>query len=187
FEKIVAHLKKKKRRRLWLSLVGGQLEATVVGLVWPLLIFQAVGGYETIGFIKSAAAAASILTVWFMGHWIDRRGKSVLRLGTLVNGFNLLIRSFLMTSLGLFLADASYSITSGLVATPFESAFYEEATKMRKLEFMVERELVLHLSGVIICGLIGLLVTMRVGWFWLFSLGAVGLWLETFILDRKRK
>ncbi len=183
WEKIVSHLRRQERQRVWWSLVGGQLEATVMSLAWPLFIFTVVADYETIGFIKSASAVVAVGIVWSLGRLIDRKAKSVLRFGSIVNSFNLLIRSFLTGSVPLFLADASYGVASGLVATPFEAAFYEEAVKMRKLEFVVEREVVLHASGAVICLLIGFLVWLSVDWFWLFALGAVGLFLQNMIFS----
>ena len=181
--KIITHLKNKKRFKFWLSLSGAQIEAVVLGLVWPLFIFLVVKHYQTLGFIKSGVFLVSIVIVWFLGRWIDKRGKSVMYLGTLVNSFNLLLRSFMMNPLGFFLIDSAYEVVGNFIATPFASAFYEEATKMRKLEFMVERAFVLHLTGVIACLVIGLMVVLSLPWFWIFSLGIVGIMMRNFILS----
>jgi hypothetical protein len=183
FEMIEKHLKRRKKRKFWLSFVGGQLESVVLGLAWTLFIFFAVQNYQTLGLIKSGATLASLVLVWFLGQWIDRRGKSILYLGTLINSFNVLLRPFLTNPFALFLVDSAYGIASDLVITPFDSAFFEEAIKMRKLEFMVEREFVIHLSGMMACLLVGLMFVLGVPWPWIFSLGVVGLLMRNYILS----
>lgn len=182
FTKISRHLARRERRKFWFSFAGGQLEAAVIGLAWPLFIYLTVNNYEILGLIKSAAIFVSIILVWSLGKWIDNKGKSILSLGTVINSFNVLVRPFLSGVFALFLIDSAYSLTSDLVATPFESAFYEEAVKMRKLEFMTEREFVIHFSGMFACLLVGILFYLKAGWFYIFSLAAVGLMLENYIL-----
>jgi hypothetical protein len=186
-KKIVAHLTRKRKSRFWLSFVGSQLEAEVLGLAWPLFIFLVVRNYQTLGLIKSMATLAAIVLVWAVGRAVDRRGKSILRLGTLINSFNVLLRAFLVNPFALFLVDSAYTLTSGLVATPFSSVFYEEAVKMRKLEFMVEREFIIHLSGTLICLFLAFLMFLKVGWFFVFALGAVGILMRNFILSDTSK
>jgi hypothetical protein len=184
-EKISRHLVKKERIKFWLSLAGAELESVVLGLAWPLFIFLAIKNYEVLGLIKSGAALFSVVIVWFLGKWIDRKGKSILHLGTLVNSFNVLLRSFLFNPFAIFLIDSLYDVISNLIVTPFKSAFYEEAIKMRKLEFMVEREFVIHFSGLFICLFLSLVFSLGVAWFWIFSLGVIGLLLRNYILSAK--
>jgi len=183
FGKIVGHLVKKERFKFWLSLAGAELETTILGLAWPLFIYFAVKNYEALGIIKSGAALVSMVLIWFLGQWVDKKGKSILRLGTIINSFNILLRSFITSPFGLFLVDSAHKLTAELVSTPFGSAFYEKAFQMRKLEFMVEREFVLHFSGMVACLLVGLLFVLNVSWFWIFCLGAGGLMAKNYILD----
>lgn len=183
WEKMKGHLRRRKQAKFWLSFVGGELESVVLGLAWPLFIFLAVQNYEVLGLIKSAATLVSIVLVWFLGKWIDRKGKGILHLGTLVNAFNILLRSFLVSPFALFLVDSVYGMTSDLVITPFDSAFYEEAIKMRKLEFIVEREFVIHASGVMVCLVLAVLFLFEIGWFWIFLLAVVGVLMRNYILS----
>lgn len=184
--KICAHLVNPKRRKFWLSLIGTQIESVVLGLGWPLFIFLSVRNYETLGIIKSGVVLVSIVMVFFLGRWIDQRGKSVMFLGTAVNSFNLLLRAFLKLPFSLFLIDSAYEVVGNLIMTPFDTAFYEEAIKMRKLEFMVEREFVIHLTGVIFCLVIGLMVVLKLPWFWIFALGIGGILMRNYILDGEK-
>ncbi|HUW22354.1 MAG TPA: MFS transporter [Candidatus Bathyarchaeia archaeon] len=181
--KITQHMTRRGKTKFWLSFVGGQLEGAVLGLVWPLFIYLVVKNYGTVGLIKSGASIVSVILVWFLGRWIDKKGKAILRLGTMFNSFNVLLRPFLFSPFALFLVDSAYGITSDLVITPFDSAFYEAAVKMRKLEFIVEREFVIHSSATLICLFLGFLFTLKVDWFWIFALAVVGILMQNLILN----
>ncbi|MFC1790420.1 MFS transporter [Patescibacteria group bacterium] len=187
FAKIKSHLLGKKQGNFWLGFVGGEIEAGVLGLAWPLYIFLVVGSYQALGAIKSLATLVSAALVLFLGKWIDKKGKSILYLGTVLNSFNVLLRAFLQNPVGLFFVDSAYGVTSNLVATPFDSAFYERARGMRKLEFMVERELIIHLSGFVVCLLLSLLFAVSVGWFWVFALGIVGILMRSYIIAQEEE
>ncbi|MBN1263635.1 MAG: hypothetical protein JW991_04740 [Candidatus Pacebacteria bacterium] len=187
FKKIKGHLFRKDRSRFWLSFAGGELETAVLGLAWPLFIFLLVESYETLGLIKSLAALVSVALFWFVGRWIDKKGKSILYLGTLINSFNILLRAFLSNPFGLFLVDSVYDFTAGLVTTPFDSAFYEKAREMRRLEFMVEREFIIHFFGMLACLLLSLLFLFEVAWFWIFALGVVGVLMRGLIISQEEE
>ena len=47
--------------------------------------------------------------------------------------------------------------------------------KKRKLEFLILRETTIHASGLMGCLLIWQFIKWGVNWFWIFSIGALGL------------
>ena len=137
WEKIVTHMRNPKRKGIWVSLGGRELRWVVLETVWPLFVFTVVANYQTLGVIKSVASLAGIVSIWSLGRWVDRRGKSVMRLGVILNGLNLLLRPFLQNPLALFLTETAYEVTGSLTSTPFEAAFFEKAARMHKLEWVL--------------------------------------------------
>ena len=167
------------------GLFGAGLEAAVYGIAWPLFIFLAIGSYQNLGVIKSAALFISLLVYYWAGRWVDRKGKGILKIGVVINSLNLLLRPFLRTALPIFLADSTYLTGAILIWTPFEAAFYEKGLG-EKIDYIILRELILHFSGFAACLLLAVLFWLQASWWLIFSLAVLGLWLTTFIIKGEK-
>ena len=183
FGKMLVRFWRPSLRKFWLGLVGEGIEAEVYSVAWYLFIYLTVSSYITLGGIQSVSLLVSILLLWLVGRWIDKKGPEILNWGVVGNVLNWIIRPFLLTGLGIFIADLFYKLLSVFIWTPFQTVTYERAEKMEKLEFFIQREWVGHISG-LGTSLLLVLISKRFGLNWapIFSLAIVGLLMCTLIL-----
>jgi len=162
-------------RRFNLAFFGTGLKDIVLIVFWPIFIYIIVGNYQTVGIIKTASLLVSILLLFWLGKQIDKHGFKSIRYGISINGFIWLVRAFLITPMALFLSDIAYSIGSILLWTPFDALVYQSSLKKRKMEFFIVRQFFIYFGGLVSCLLIWLMLKLGIPFFWIFSLGTVGL------------
>jgi len=169
-------------RKFWLSMVGNGIESQVYGVAWYLYIFLVVSSYTVLGGIQSVSILVSILMLWLVGNWVDKKGPQILNYGVAGNVLNWIIRPFLITGVFIFLSDVIYRFLSIFVWTPFMAVTYKKAKEMHSLEVVVQREWVIHASGFVTSLVMVGFCLLGLGWVAIFSLGIVGLLMCTLIL-----
>lgn len=70
---------------------------------------------------------------------------------------------------------------------PFQASIYETMLERKKLEFLIIREIMIHGAGLVVCLFIWQMIGMKIGWFWIFGLGAAGLSGVSFVLRKENK
>jgi len=187
FQSIKQGLFKRENRSFILAFAGAGFKDVILGVAWPLFIFLIVGRYETVGLIQGLSLFLSVIFLWRLGRWIDKRGIKVLRLGIVLNNVIWLIRAFLVTPAAVIFSNIIYDLGNLLIFTPFDAFFYQCTLAKRKLEFIAIREIAIHSGGLIGCLLVWQLLDRGIGWFWIFSLAVIGLFLVSLILREVRE
>jgi hypothetical protein len=183
FRKIIKRFLRPSLHQFWLGMIGKGIESEIATVAWPLYIFLMVSSYTVLGGIQSVSFLISIITLWLVGKWVDKKGMTILNFGIVGNVLNWLIRPFLISGLLIFLSDLVYKLLSILIWVPFMTITYKKAAAMHKLEFFIQREWSLHLAS----GLTAVVMAFLVGrwhfsWNALFALGISGLLLCTLIV-----
>jgi len=161
----VLFIRNSKEKKLRRAFLGSGLEGAA-NIAWPLFIFSTLGGCQVLGWIKGLSLFLSVLTLTWVGRFIDRKGKGILNWGVGANFFNWLLRIL------------AYSLGGILVGTPFQALVYEKARgRYSPLEVFVARDLLANLGGFLTCLLLAFLVNYRFFWLLAFSLGALGVFL----------
>jgi len=182
FKKMMRRFARPSLRKFWLSMVGNGIESQVYGVAWYLYIFLVVSSYTVLGGIQSVSILVSILMLWLVGNWVDKKGPQILNYGVAGNVLNWIIRPFLITGVFIFLSDVIYRFLSIFIWTPFMAVTYKKAKEMHSLEVVVQREWVIHASGFVTSLVMVGFCLLGLGWVAIFSLGIVGLLMCTLIL-----
>lgn len=173
---------KRKFRPLVVGFTGYILENQVFCVLRPLFIFIALASAAQLGAIESVAILSTILVVWWVGRWVDRKGFGLLKIGAVVNALVLLLLPFLSSSWEFFLHSTIYVLTASLIWTPFDAAMYQLASKRQKLEFFVQREIIIHSAAVLFYLFLILAFGENLNWLLVFAVGSLGLLLSSAIL-----
>lgn len=152
--RIIKDLTGKERRRIWLSLAGSSLETTIAAVFWPLFIFLNVKSVSEAGLIQGLSLFASLALLFWIGRRIDKKGYGLLKWGVLVLSATWFIRVFITSGIGIFASNLASEFGGILLWLPYSAWIYERISKERKTEFLLEREIVLHLSGALLCFLL---------------------------------
>ncbi len=159
----------------------------IYGVAWWVFVYFAVKNYEVVGAISSGVLFLTLIICFWAGKWIDKRGPGVLKWGVMANSINWLIRPFLKTTSLIFTSDFLYRLVTVFIWTPIDAVTYEMAGKKRRLEFLVKREIWIHLGGLLTCFLVWIFLFVRFSWGAIFILGALGLVLSGLILEYRKK
>jgi len=159
----------------WMGFWGAGVKDTILGIAWPLFVFLSLGKYQVLGLVQTATLIVSLLFLWRLGKWIDKKGIKILKIGVWINNFIWIIRAFLINPLAIFISNFIYGLGSLLIFTPFDACVYEKGKKRESLEFLVVREIMLHVGGLIGCAVVYLMLSLKLGWVWIFGLGIWGL------------
>lgn len=162
-------------KRFNLAFFGAGFKDAVLTVFWPIFIYIIVDNYQTVGIIRTASLLVSLILLFWLGREIDKHGFKAIRYGIGINSLIWVIRAFLITPMALFLSDIAYSFGSILLWTPFDAFVYQSSLQKRKLEFFIVREITIHFGGLIGCLLIALMLKLGFGFFYIFSLGSIGL------------
>lgn len=162
-------------QRTFLAFLGAGLGDTVVGILWPIFIFKVVRDYVILGGIVGSTLLISLLFLFGVGRYVDRKGMRPLRVGIFLNSLNWIIRGFLVTPWQIFWSNFCYEIGSILTWVPFDTWVYKKAAKSQTFEFLLKRELVLNFSRIFGLCLLGILLWGKVDWKVIFPyLGVIG-------------
>jgi len=143
-----------------LGFLGHGMENKMSTIAWPLFIFIFILGerYTFLGIISSLALGTAFVSTIFIGKFSDIYRKSVLKIGSVFNAIVWVARSFIVTPLQIFIADAFYGISQTVMHISFDAINYDKANRNRVVKIILEREIYHHL-GVIILLLALILLT----------------------------
>lgn len=164
-----------KNRGFITGFIGVGLHDVVDGVAWPLFIYIVIGNIELIGLIQTGALIIGLVLLWWLGRRIDKKGAGILRWGAVINGLVWLVRSFIITPLGVFISNVAYGLGNLLWLTPFDTLMYEAARTTRRLEFFIIREITIHSGSFLACCLVWKLLKWGFGWFWVFGVALISL------------
>jgi len=172
----------KRLRPVAIGLSGFVLEGQIFAIFRPLFIFLALASITKLGAIESIALLCGIAITWWAGSWVDKKGFGLMKIGVAANFFALLLLPFLSLSWEFFLFTTIYILIAALVWTPFDAAMYQFASKRRKLEFFVQREIIVHSVSAVFFGLLWVVFGNNLNWLVIFGIGSFSLLLSLAIL-----
>lgn len=174
-------------KKFWIGTIGEGFEQQICAIVWPLYIFITVSSYVILGGIQSVSILISILLIWLVGNWIDKKGVRIMNYGIAGNIFNWVIRSLLVSGTFIFLSDLIYRFFTILIWTPYMAVFYKKSSLKNSLEFIVQRSIVHYFSCSVVMFIAAIMSLLGLSWFAYFSLAIIGLILWSFMVTPQLK
>ncbi|MFZ5424970.1 MAG: MFS transporter [Patescibacteria group bacterium] len=175
-----------KFKKTTIAYFGQGMDALVYEVFWPILLFVVLKNFIAIGSLKSVTMLISIISTLIVGKYLDKHGPKVIHaIGAFINGTLYLPRIFLTTPLALYVIDTADRLNAPMFGIPLTTLSYEKAKKSGTSNFMIYREIVIHLS-LAITALVGFLTILSLeSWKWIFALAAIGSYLTYYItLDK---
>jgi YQGE family putative transporter len=120
---------RKENRPLLVANIGNGMQEAVGIIIWPIFIFQILkGNYLSVGFISSATIIVLIVLRFIIGNLGDSLGeKKVMKVGSIIYTTGWIVKIFVETSLGIFLADTYHKLGKVVNRMPFDVTIYEQA------------------------------------------------------------
>ena len=144
--------------------MGSGAEYGAALVVWPLFIFLIVGTYISLGIITSIATFISLLTVYIVGRMCDCfNRRSLLKFGSVAHSVVWFFKAIVSTGPQIVLVNSLSGITNTFKEIPYNTMVYDKASKKNTVEFIVMREVALHVGKILFFALIMLLVVLARG------------------------
>lgn len=165
-----------KNRKMVLANMANGAENTVGIVIWPIFIWQLLGGnYFAVGSISSLIVLATILLQLFSGKYTDEINKrKLIHWGSIFYAIGWLVKIFVFTSFQIFLAGTYHSFAQIFKDNSFDTLNYEimadhghyvdEYTVLKEMAVQLGRSLMLAFALVLI---------LFVGLNWVFLLAAL--------------
>lgn len=177
----VAEWFKKDRRHLLVASVGEGLDGFVIGFFWPVFVFVAVGSFELLGGLTSAALLLSLLATFFASRVFDKKralggseDEKIYWSATWFLALSRLMRALFGGLMGLFGVDLVGKVISPYYWVPFGGYLYSAGKKDGGLRFYVAREVFYSLAIVVGAVLVWLMAGFGWRWWGIFGTSAVG-------------
>lgn len=185
FNHVLRGLVSPKYRGDLLAFWGVALESIVLAIFWPIFVYKIIISFQVIGIISSLGLLLSMAILFWAGKRVNKDGSKIYRVGVMGNSFNWLIRILLNSGWQIFLADFFYNLGSALLWTPFDTMVYKKAAETDPFEFLIKRQFALHTGGIMAVLLVWLVWSFIPNWFVVFCLGALGICLTSFMINKQ--
>jgi len=186
FKEMVEWLKEARFRKASFSFVGRYIYDAMSSVVWPVYVFLVVGDLERTGLIFSLVMIVSVMAVVVAGKVFDKsHSKGVFAVGSVVTAIFWLVRATLSTFGQILVVDGIDKVNSAFYWLPYNAFMYLRAKGKQAFSFMVYREFFISLGGAVFWGLLLLMVQYEWRWYVIFGVGAVGVMMSQFILERE--
>jgi len=172
----------KRLRPVAIGLSGSVLEGQIFAIFRPLFIFLTLANVTKLGAIESVALLCGIAITWWAGSRVDKKGFGLMKIGVAANFFAFLLLPFLSLAWEFFIFTTIYVLIAALIWTPFDAAMYQFASQRRKLEFFVQREIIIHGASAAFFGLVWIVFGNNLNWLVIFGLGSLSLLVSLSIL-----
>lgn len=182
--KLLPGITSRQNRPVMLSLIGQAFESQIYLVLRPVFVYLAVASTTQLGTIESVALLATVVVTLWAGKRVDQKGMGLMKIAAVTNALILMLLPFLTNPWEFFLHNTAYLLVSVLIWTPMGAGIYRFATGRRRLEFFIQREMVLHLAAGLVHGLLILLFGFQIVWYPVFALGSVGLFMTLLILRK---
>jgi len=140
---------KKQKIKDVMAYMGNGIEARIGTIIWPLFVFIFILGekYVSLGALSSVALTFSILSTFVISKFSDLNLKKLIRFGAVGNSLVWFAKSFVVTPVQLFIAEAFYGISATSMYISFDALNYNKVNKRNRANIMVQRETYISLGG----------------------------------------
>ncbi len=185
FKKIYQGILNKENLIETFGFIGEGIEPYIASVFWPVFIYLNLKNYQAVGFIVSFSLFLSLLVLLIFKKHIDKREKRFFKFGLAGNAINWIVRTFATATGQILFLDTFYNLLSLFVWTPFSSIFYKKAKKRNAFDFVVKREIIIHISRLLATGLIAIIWLYTQSVFLVFLLAIIGLMLSQGLVHNK--
>src|SRR3989339_577329 len=168
-----------KNRSGFFAFMADGAEAMVGLVVWPIFMFQLLGGnYFEVGYVSALIILGTMVLQFILGGKLDRGGnrekKRALKMGTLLYSLGWVIKIFVLTAFHIFVVGVYHNVMKIFARTSFDTMFYDIVASKRHYvdEFTVLHEMAVHL-GKALSGVIIIIMASFLPLQWVFLLGAL--------------
>ncbi len=132
-----------------IAYMGLGIETRIGTVVWPLFIFLFILGekYLSLGAVSSVAFSFSLISTIVIAKVSDIHRRKVLRFGSVTNALIWVGKSFIVTPLQVFIADAAQGISRTSIHIPFDALNYDKAKKGDRIKKILEREVYIKIGA----------------------------------------
>ncbi|KKS08063.1 MAG: hypothetical protein UU61_C0006G0005 [Parcubacteria group bacterium GW2011_GWB1_41_4] len=176
-KKIVSgFLKDRSSRRALIGLAGAGVEDTLFGVFWPILLFLTLMDTIKIGAITTISTFLSMVVVLWAGMIFEGgKNKKLFEWSAIFNSLLYLPRFFINFASGIYVLDILDKLNSKIYGVGLSSSTYDLAKRFGDSDFILIREVVLHL-GRVLALLASLVLLLFFPWRTIFFLiGAISL------------
>ena len=170
------HFFKKSNRGLVLSNMANGAENAVALVMWPVFIWQLLGGnFIRVGALSSLIVLIGVVLQLAAGRYADMMNKRrLLHWGSIFYSFGWLAKVFVLTGWHIFWVGAYHQLAQIFKDTPFDTLNYEYLADRGHFvdEFTVLKEIAVQLGKVLILSF-AVLVALKFGINWTFVLAAL--------------
>ncbi len=144
--------------------MGSGAEYGAAGVIWPLFVFVIVGTYISLGIITSIATFLSLITVYLVGRMCDSFSRrNILKFGSVAHAIIWFFKALVSTGPQVVLINSLSGITDSFKEIPYHTMVYDKASKKNMVEFIVLREIGIHVGKFFFFALIMLMVALSRG------------------------
>jgi len=148
------------------AFIGHGIEGGAGVVIWPVFIFFSIlNNFTTLGLVSSVSVSFSLLFVFIIGRFSDVRRRLVLRIGSLLNTVIWGVRFFIKTTFQVFIIDSFYGISKTLTNIPFDALSYDKANKSDIVKFIMFREIIIQIGGMVLFLVMATIATLTIGFF----------------------
>lgn len=140
-----------QRIKDYFSFIGHGIETGLGTIIWPIYIFFSIlNNFTVLGLVVSFSSLFSLIITLIIGRFSDMRRRLVLRIGALLNVVIWGIKTFIRTTLQVFIIDAFHGMARTAISIPFDALTYDKANKNKLVEFIIFREIFIQLGRVVL-------------------------------------
>ena len=172
-----------KYKRIAISYAGEGADSLIYVAFWPILLYLVLNNFAKIGFINSLSFLLSSIAVLQIGKLIDKYGTYKIHgLGVIINSLLYIPRMFFRIPALFYSLDVADRFVTGMYSLPIMSRTYEKARKLGGSDYILFREVSLHIGAIAVLALILVAIQITSTWVWVFGLAMIGSIL-TFLIE----
>jgi len=153
YSKYINFLKTKKYENSKLAFMGEGIEGLLALNLWPVVLFILLGSsFLNLGFLYGLTSIISILFLLYFKTYLDKHNKQkVLKVVSKCLSVNWYFRSLLVLfgSFFIYFVETFFRLINSIYILSFYSIFYNNAKNGVYMDYIIFRDLYLHLTKII--------------------------------------
>jgi MFS family permease len=166
----------RERRGVVLGEFANGAEASVNLIVWPVFLYEVLGGdVLEIGVVSTIVVGLTIMVQLIVGRYLDKATTSkarTLQIGSTLYALGWVLKIFVLSVTHVFLVGLYHNIVKIFTKTPFSAIIYDMSAEQGKYvdEFTVLREMSVHAGRASCLVLVSILaIFVPIGWTFLLA------------------
>lgn len=184
---ISKYLLNKKYSLVSTSFLGVTMIFVVYALFWPIILLISLQDFSKIGILTFFSLLVSASLALLVGRFIDKKsGNKIHAIGVVFASIFHLIRVFVSIPLHIYTLDMFSRANSAFFELPFVSKTYEIAHGGDAADFVIYREISLHIFRIFVIFLVMVMFLFLPDWKYIFVFASIGSVLSFFISLQKK-